>query len=64
MRIWLNTLGLQKAEGRVLLNATRCPAGYRLAHNSDLGGLTCQCNNDLKYIRNCEDDQRTILLTV
>jgi len=55
---------LQNIKISFILNATRCPAGYRLAHNSELGGLTCQCNTDLKHIRNCEDDQRTILLTV
>ena len=63
MRI-IDNLCLQNAESSVILNASRCPAGYRLAYHSDLGGLTCQCNTDLEHIRNCEDDQRTILLTV
>ena len=35
-----------------------------LKYDSELGGLTCQCQNELEYIRNCEDDQNTILLTV
>jgi len=47
-----------------MLNATHCLAGYRLASDSELGGLTCSCNTDLEHIRNCEDDQRSILLTV
>ena len=46
------------------INVAPCLAGYKLEYNSELGGLTCQCQNDLKYIRNCEDDQNTILLTV
>ena len=55
---------LQNIKTSIILNATRCLAGYRLASDSDLGGLTCWCNTDLEHIRNCEDDQRTILLTV
>jgi len=54
----------QKTKRDFTLNATRCLAGYYLSSSSEFGGLTCQCNTDLKHIRNCEDDQRTILLIV
>ena len=46
------------------MNITSCLIGYQLANDPEFDGLTCQCHNDLGYIRNCEDDQRTILLTV
>ena len=35
-----------------------------ITYDSEFGGLTCQCHDDLDYIRSCEDDQRTVLLTV
>ena len=55
---------LQNTTGRFAVNATPCLIGYELRYDSEFNGLTCQCYNDLDYIRNCEDDQRTILLTV
>jgi len=46
------------------VSVTPCLIGYELRYDSEFGGLTCQCYEDLEYVRNCEDDQRTILLTV
>ena len=57
-------LSSQSTTGRFTVNVTPCLIGYQLTYDSEFGGLTCQCHNDLDYIRNCEDDQRTILLTV
>ena len=54
----------QNAAGQFTINVTQCLIGYKLTYDSEFGGLTCQCHDDLDYIRNCEDDQRTILLTV
>ena len=55
---------LQSTAGRFTVNVTPCLIGYELTYDSEFGGLICQCHNNLDYIRNCEDDQRTILLTV
>ena len=55
---------MQNAAGQFIVNITPCLIGYKLTYDSEFGGLTCQCHDDLDYIRNCEDDQRTILLTV
>jgi len=55
---------IQKTKSGFTLNATHCLAGYKLLKSSELDGLTCQCNTGLDHIRNCEDDKRTILLTV
>jgi len=46
------------------VNVTPCLIGYELRYDSEFGGLTCQCYEDLEYFRNCEDDQYTILSTV
>ena len=53
----------QSTTGRFTINVTPCLIGYQLA-DSDIGGLTCQCNNNADLVGHCEDDQRTILLTV
>ena len=58
------TYFLQNTAGQFTIKVTKCLIGYKLTYDSEFGGLTCQCHDDLDYIRNCEDDQRTILLTV
>ena len=55
---------MQNAVGQFTVNITPCLIGYKLTYDSEFGGLTCKCYDDLDYICNCEDDQRTILLTV
>ena len=55
---------LQNTISQFAVNVTPCLIGYGLRYDSEFDGLTCQCHDDLDYIRNCEDDQRTILISV